>query len=134
MSTITEARCPECGEWSRVAPTGPFVVPVADSFDPLSAHGDAPTNATGIMYGPWWWTDEQGDANDGPAGCPKCGATVMVESECTFQTVDPLEQLRGAVMAMSDEQLRDEMAGMEPTREADLSERLRPFTRKPRLL
>ena len=76
----TEAQCPECGEWSRVAPTGPFVAAVD-----IDANGDP---VTGLVFGPWSWTDENGDANTGPAGCPKCGATVLVESECNFRPAE----------------------------------------------
>jgi endogenous inhibitor of DNA gyrase (YacG/DUF329 family) len=79
MSAHEEAKCPECGEWGRVAPTGPYVVPV--DAGPI---GDV---VTGLSHGPWWWAGADGNASTGPAGCPKCDAIVMVESECDFRKV-----------------------------------------------
>lgn len=79
-SLIEQGQCPECGEWSRVAQTGPYVVPVSadENGDPV----------IGLMHGPTWWTDEDGDPNAGPAGCPRCDSIVLVESECCFRTVE----------------------------------------------
>lgn len=74
----TEAQCPECEAWNRVAPTGPYVVPA--DFDAMGN-----IIATALMHGPWWWTDADGDPENGPAGCPSCDATVLVESECCFR-------------------------------------------------
>ena len=80
-TTITEAKCTECGEWSRIAPTGPVLAAVDfdESGDPVA----------GLVHGPWWWTDDNGDANNGPAGCPNCGAIQCPESECDHRERTP---------------------------------------------
>lgn len=72
LTTITEAKCNACGTWSCIAPTGPYVVPWEDE------DGEP---CLGVVWGPWWWTDESGDPNEGPAGCPTCGAIWLVETE-----------------------------------------------------
>lgn len=53
-----EGQCPQCKEWSEV-----------EWFDELPPGG-------------FWWKD---NCNGG--GCPKCGAIVLVESECNFRKV-----------------------------------------------
>lgn len=53
-----EARCPHCRQWSEVE----FVKP----FGPNDIGG-------------YWWKDS--------GACPKCGALILVESECEFKTV-----------------------------------------------
>ena len=64
-----EARCPYCGEWSEVV-CEDYAAPFIDSDDGLVK----PVHVWG-----WWWKDS--------AGCPKCEATVLVESECDFRKV-----------------------------------------------
>ena len=70
--SYTEAQCPECSAWSRIAPTGPYIVPGPEGEGPYSVDG------------PWWWTD----ANNGTIGCPKCGATILPESRRVVRVID----------------------------------------------
>lgn len=56
-----EGRCPDCGAWSPVA----YIY--LDALDPI---------------GGVWWADTNGNVN---AGCPACGALILVESECDFR-------------------------------------------------
>lgn len=64
---IEEALCPVCGEWSEVT-SERFLVATID---------DDGATAPAVVWGPFWWKEG--------AGCPKCGAIVLVESECDFR-------------------------------------------------
>lgn len=57
---MTEARCPECGEWSEIRNEGPWP-------------------------GIFWWKEPH-------AGCPRCGALVMVETECDFRKAAQMQE------------------------------------------
>lgn len=57
MITATQAKCPECKEWSGVIDTMPDFV-----------------------FAAWAWA-----ANNG-SDCPHCGFMVLFESECEFRT------------------------------------------------
>lgn len=67
---MTEACCPSCGGWSEVV-SEPFLVATVD---------DDGNDAPAVVCAPFWWKDG--------AGCPKCGAIVLVESECDFREVE----------------------------------------------
>ena len=56
--TIKQAQCPKCWQW--------FEIKWLDVLPP----------------GGYWWVD---NVNGG--GCPKCGETVLVETECCFREV-----------------------------------------------
>ncbi len=66
---VEEGQCPECLAWSLVAWDGT------------------------LPPGGFWWADAQ---KGGGVGCPKCGAVVLVESECEFRPAT----LHGHVQAL----------------------------------
>jgi predicted nucleic-acid-binding Zn-ribbon protein len=64
---MNEACCPSCGCWSEVA---------SEEFLAAGTDDDGALVPV-FVWSPLWWKDS--------AGCPKCGAIVLVESECDFR-------------------------------------------------